>query len=63
VEIMEAELRRPPSGLEVEDGHRQLFLVRARFTAEDPAQVMVGARGASREGANGSGTDNFRNSV
>lgn len=44
VEIVEDELRRLRSGLEAEDGQRQPFLVRARFTAEDPAQVIADAR-------------------
>ncbi|MFE7647462.1 hypothetical protein [Streptomyces phaeoluteigriseus] len=41
---MEGELRRLRSGLGVEDGQQQPFLVRVRFSAEDPAQVIADAR-------------------
>ncbi|MFC9507156.1 hypothetical protein [Streptomyces sp. NPDC057002] len=42
--MLEGELRRLRSGPEAEDGQQRLLLVRARFTAEDPAQVIAGAR-------------------
>lgn len=41
---MEGELRRLRSGLGAEGGQRQPFLVRVRFAAEDPTQVIAGAR-------------------
>ncbi|WP_329183045.1 hypothetical protein [Actinacidiphila glaucinigra] len=41
MEIMEGELRRLRSGSRAEDGGRQPFLVRVRFTAEDPGQVIA----------------------
>ncbi|WP_217696733.1 hypothetical protein [Micromonospora avicenniae] len=44
MEIMEGELRRLRSGLEAEDDQQRLFLVRVRFTAEDPARVIADAR-------------------
>jgi hypothetical protein len=44
VEILKGELRRLRSGLGVEDGQQRPFLVRLRFTAEDPAQVIAKAR-------------------
>ncbi|MFK4694391.1 hypothetical protein [Streptomyces pristinaespiralis] len=44
VKIMEDELRRLRSGLRAEDGQERPFLVRVRFTAGDPAQVIADAR-------------------
>ncbi|WP_234018576.1 MULTISPECIES: hypothetical protein [unclassified Streptomyces] len=44
VEIMDGELRRLRSGPRAKDGGRQPFLVRVRFTAEDPGQVIADAR-------------------
>ncbi|MFF7177520.1 hypothetical protein [Streptomyces sp. NPDC008121] len=44
MEIVESELRRLRSGPGTEDGRQRPFLVRARFTAEDPDQVIDNAR-------------------
>ncbi|MFG2449222.1 hypothetical protein ACGFSG_07585 [Streptomyces sp. NPDC048512] len=44
VETMTAELRRLRSGPAAEDDQCRPFLVRLRFTAEDPAQVLANAR-------------------
>jgi len=44
MEIAEGELRRLRSGLDDGDGHERPFLVRARFLADDPVQVIAGAR-------------------
>jgi hypothetical protein len=44
VKIMEDELRRLRSGPRAEDGQERPFLVRVRFTAGDPAQVIADAR-------------------
>jgi hypothetical protein len=44
MEIMKGELRRLRSGLGAEDGREQPFVVRFRFTAEDPARVVANAR-------------------
>ncbi|MFD8642617.1 hypothetical protein ACFV14_20200 [Streptomyces zaomyceticus] len=41
---MESELRRLRSGPVAEDDRQQPFLVRARFTAGDPAEVIADAR-------------------
>ncbi|MEU1197634.1 hypothetical protein ABZ446_15555 [Streptomyces sp. NPDC005813] len=44
MEIIKGELRRLRSGLGAEDGRQQPFLVRVRFTAEDPTRVIAHAR-------------------
>jgi hypothetical protein len=44
VEIIKGELQRLRSGLGADDGRQQPFLVRGRFTAEDPARVIANAR-------------------
>ncbi|MCY0953131.1 hypothetical protein [Streptomyces sp. H27-S2] len=44
MESVKGELRRLRSGPGAEDDQRLTFLVRARFAAEDPAQVIANAR-------------------
>ncbi|WP_435221491.1 hypothetical protein [Streptomyces sp. Tue6028] len=44
MEIITGELRRPQSGLGADNGRQRPFLVRVRFTAEDPARVIANAR-------------------
>jgi hypothetical protein len=44
VEIMKGELQRLQSGLGADDGRQRPFLLRVRFTAEDPVWVIANAR-------------------
>ncbi|MET8954996.1 hypothetical protein ACWEO4_03040 [Streptomyces sp. NPDC004393] len=44
MEIIKGELRRLRSGLGADDSQQRPFLVRVRFTAENPAQVIADAR-------------------